>query len=1782
MRSTFHALRKFFAKRRAVLVTITTVVALLIVVPVLAVGNLPDNSDFDARASKSALDIATKNAAQGGTNIVEQGGGNLGDNPGSFNFWSTGMIFTWDWWTGLFASILLTVATFFIKLTLFILTFIIEIAAYNGYLDATAVNVGWVMVRDITNMFFVLVLLLMAFGTILGIEQYEWKKMIAKFAIAAILVNFSRLIIGVLIDISQLVMTTFVNGVVATAGGNLINAFNLEKIVKLHNAAQPAQLASPGIFTASLGAVVFAGMAMAVMGIYLFILVARLIGLWVLIVLSPFAFVLSVLPTTASFAGKWWRELGDRLVTGPVLMFFIWLSFVTVGSAQRTPAEELAYYSDIPETSKIKTGEIAAIDQLGGQRVGISDAMGWNNIANFAIAIGMLIAGAKVASEIGGSSGSALTGVASFGKKVATIASGYALGRWLYEGGKGITQKAGIGLAKVGARVTPFPSWAKRAKTYVAGQLEGARAEALTPEERIKSRIQENADGSRRIVGLDVADAEGWQTVGFEKEMVEASMKTAWAKGGVLGVLLQRANSRYMKEIQSEKIAEKNKNFADRRAEIMRARVRGVPKYWLQGKLYGAGEDVDAVDRMEQGIADQEKKRSAAKTEQFQSIGRAWVAQGERVQYERQGFGYKKVEQSGQTQADLIQKHLLQAERNKQNLARLEGEAKVKLAVGSEKAAVAETTAQREMAATAAAQFKTVEAGEKAAYLGDTTAGAKTLKERVEAEKEEHLAEERAKEAKKEAETEFYRGDHGQDELAELAAIEARTRALTTEDERRKEEAKDEALKTATVTTETGAQSLAVAHSKEQEMLQETVKEDIKDLESAVRQQLIDEGKAELENIRQQLAQLDEESLTDTEREAQQGLQEAQGRLERILAGTEAAPGITSLAQLDKEQKAALARPQQEIAEFKRGLEQAHTSLLKDETYQRRDQLRTKLEKRQEELLKVQAQDATGTPVQNLAEIKTDIVGWEAALADPSITAENKAILTKRLKQAQAKAAFALEAEQAGRPIKNAGDLQKDIEDLEKEEAALPVSSEEWAMRAIADELQRREKTVQDIIDEHNRRKAQIISRAEEVVGVKQTKERFETDDYKQKVAKEKAVPAYQAAEADRQARREQLQQSTVTSGARWWQSKLRAQVSGQTLKQAESELEEAGFELPAFGAMLDQLQLSEVAEKAAKSFVEKIKQAKLGKIFENGAEKMREALEAVKKGMKVEAVVRNLRAEGPVAVGALGALAEVLEDYHKDITGIQKTAAKDYAESSWTTEKYGLSTPTSAFKNWVKKRMEQFQGVEREQAVTMAIGSLKHIAALKKAGKGDKDLEAQLMANIKYLTTNGWSDDLLARIHNVIRENQQGKYTGKARDEAVALEQAFVDDLGWGERQSDGSIRIVKSESSGLSTNDLHRLMGFAGDSKLMLSENAVLMHQERTQQTTGQTMDYSEAAQDLAEKIQQGTEAGKDYTAMATELGLVELGQEFGLATDRVVNEVKAFGERFAKEGAAAKDKFIKSIRDFSDQTEMLTDFKNLAIATMHADDGGHTYFDMKEGFARGQLYKNAMGFMMGEFAKLDSSHRMGKLKIHSVAHMDEDWGTASHFVPEAMRTIFSGINSQIMIERMDPRNQNLLLKLSATEKARKKDGRLLVGDAFSDLTSKKYGHYGPQAVQIAMKDIARDWAVALQEAPQILMTLLAKHSGVNFADAMNGKLNLMMGDGTKIGHLRELISWINKYRGATREAYEADSRAITEFMDEDREYKEVILSQVMSALPKPEKGAREIEEQFAAHEI
>lgn len=309
---------------------------------------------------------------------------------------------------------------------------LVLVAQYSNFIASPAVSYGWKMVRDICNMFFVLILLIIAFATILKIENYNYKKWLPKLILMAILINFSKTICGLLIDFAQVIMLTFVNAFKDIAAGNLITNLGITDILTL------AQTKADIGFWEVIGSYVlgffYILITIVVITTMLAMLIMRIVMIWIYVVLSPAAYLLSSFPGGQKYASQWWTEFTKNLIVGPVLAFFIWLSFVSL----QAPAWINSDFKVASSTTESVAGEAGI---TGGTDTTGTKASTPEVFIKFIIAIGMLIGGLKISQEIGGSAGSmAGKGMAKI-QKGAAFVSGAATG--LAVGGAKLAGKAG-------------------------------------------------------------------------------------------------------------------------------------------------------------------------------------------------------------------------------------------------------------------------------------------------------------------------------------------------------------------------------------------------------------------------------------------------------------------------------------------------------------------------------------------------------------------------------------------------------------------------------------------------------------------------------------------------------------------------------------------------------------------------------------------------------------------------------------------------------------------------------------------------------------------------------------------------------------------------------------------------------------------------------------------------------------------------------------------------------------------------------------------------------------------------------------------------------------------------------------------------------------------------------------------------------------------------------------------------------------------------------------------
>jgi len=293
----------------------------------------------------------------------------------------------------------------------FIINILVNVAQYNGFISSPVVEKGWVIVRDLSNMFFILILLVIAFATILRLESYSWKKMLPKLLLMAVLINFSKTIAGLFIDFSQVIMLTFVSAFAQNGGANFVKMFQVDKYVSMSTGQCAEDNLNSMILLGAVSGMIALIITLVVTVVLLAILVMRIVMLWVYVILSPLAYLLSAFPQGQKYASQWWSEFSKNVITGPVLAFFLWLALTTTSAT---------VFSNNFETDKISvTGgstTAALNDPCGGTKLFTTSPF-----QVYIVTIALLIGGLIVTQQAGG----VAAGIA--GKGMASLQKGRAL-----------------------------------------------------------------------------------------------------------------------------------------------------------------------------------------------------------------------------------------------------------------------------------------------------------------------------------------------------------------------------------------------------------------------------------------------------------------------------------------------------------------------------------------------------------------------------------------------------------------------------------------------------------------------------------------------------------------------------------------------------------------------------------------------------------------------------------------------------------------------------------------------------------------------------------------------------------------------------------------------------------------------------------------------------------------------------------------------------------------------------------------------------------------------------------------------------------------------------------------------------------------------------------------------------------------------------------------------------------------------------------------------------------
>ncbi len=293
-------------------------------------------------------------------------------------------------------NLMMSVVSFLGSILLIFIYILIKIFQYTDFISTPAVQIGWVIIRDVANIMIVVMLMVIAFSNIIRVNRFAISQNLLRLIIAAFLVNFSLLFTGLMIDASQVVMMHFVKGFREIAAGNLTVGMGVEGILKFAEAG--GENISDSEWFGVLGSIMLAGFILVIsIGVILAFIVfilARIVILWFLAIFSPVAYIGSIVPGLSQYSSQWWSHLSKQLTTGPMIAFGFWLSMVILNNLSAND-NLLAITVENVETKSLSQAPQFLTDISSPQRM-----------LDFMVVIGLLMGTLWITQQAGGIAGS--------------------------------------------------------------------------------------------------------------------------------------------------------------------------------------------------------------------------------------------------------------------------------------------------------------------------------------------------------------------------------------------------------------------------------------------------------------------------------------------------------------------------------------------------------------------------------------------------------------------------------------------------------------------------------------------------------------------------------------------------------------------------------------------------------------------------------------------------------------------------------------------------------------------------------------------------------------------------------------------------------------------------------------------------------------------------------------------------------------------------------------------------------------------------------------------------------------------------------------------------------------------------------------------------------------------------------------------------------------------------------------------------------------------------------
>ncbi len=249
----------------------------------------------------------------------------------------------------LVGNIALTICSWVLYVAAMIFDYAIAFSINNSALTTAGslVDTGWIITRDLANLFFIFILVYIGIATILKIGGYGIKELLAKTVIIALLVNFSLVITQTIINASDLLANEFYSAIqspdkttITTTNGDTTTVSNISAVfaqglkpqtvyeiekTEFGKSGDPKTTARQIIIISVFGcALTLVSAFVLFAGGLIFII--RSITLQLLMVLAPLAFIAMILPATKKYATEWWTALFKQSFLAPAFLFMFYLT----------------------------------------------------------------------------------------------------------------------------------------------------------------------------------------------------------------------------------------------------------------------------------------------------------------------------------------------------------------------------------------------------------------------------------------------------------------------------------------------------------------------------------------------------------------------------------------------------------------------------------------------------------------------------------------------------------------------------------------------------------------------------------------------------------------------------------------------------------------------------------------------------------------------------------------------------------------------------------------------------------------------------------------------------------------------------------------------------------------------------------------------------------------------------------------------------------------------------------------------------------------------------------------------------------------------------------------------------------------------------------------------------------------------------------------------------------------------------------------------------------------